>query len=353
METTHQIFFKNSKDMCEIDSNTIDLILTSPPYPMIEIWDPLFSSLNEDIKDFLQEQDGKTAFRLMHEELDKVWKESVRVLKEGGLVCINIGDATRTINKNFQLFPNHIKVAHFFQNNGFLSLPCILWRKPTNSPTKFMGSGMLPCNAYVTLEHEYILIFRKGENKRNYPPKSEGRYNSAYFWEERNKWFSDIWNDIRGTSQSLNSNKILREKSAAFPLKLPYRLINMFSIYGDTILDPFWGTGTTSLAAMASARNSIGYEINLEFMEIFKKNVEEIKRLTNSINNSRISQHIEFIKEYKKKNKKIIHNSINYKFPVITLQEKNLLLYSINNWIIDVNSYRIKHKKFDYNHMIN
>ncbi len=352
METTHQIFFKNSNDMSEIKSNIIDLIITSPPYPMIEMWDSLFSS-NKDIKDALQKQDGKTAFRLMHEELDKVWKESARVLKEGGFVCINVGDATRTINKNFQLFPNHIRISQFFQNNGFLSLPCILWRKPTNSPTKFMGSGMLPPNAYVTLEHEYILILRKGENKRKYPPNSESRYKSAYFWEERNKWFSDIWNDIRGTSQSLNNNKKLREKSAAFPLKLPYRLINMFSIYGDTILDPFWGTGTTSLAAMASARNSIGYEINLEFMEIFKKNVEEIKKLTNSINNSRMIQHIEFIKEFKKKNKKINHNSINYKFPVITQQEKNLLLYTIKNWNIDGNSYRINHKKFDYNNMIN
>ncbi len=352
METTHQIFFKNSNDMSEIKSNIIDLIITSPPYPMIEMWDSLFSS-NKDIKDALQKQDGKTAFRLMHEELDKVWKESARVLKEGGFVCINVGDATRTINKNFQLFPNHIRISQFFQNNGFLSLPCILWRKPTNSPTKFMGSGMLPPNAYVTLEHEYILILRKCENKRKYPPNSESRYKSAYFWEERNKWFSDIWNDIRGTSQSLNNNKKLREKSAAFPLKLPYRLINMFSIYGDTILDPFWGTGTTSLAAMASARNSIGYEINLEFMEIFKKNVEEIKKLTNSINNSRMIQHIEFIKEFKKKNKKINHNSINYKFPVITQQEKNLLLYTIKNWNIDGNSYRINHKKFDYNNMIN
>ncbi len=352
METTHQIFFKNSNDMSEIKSNIIDLIITSPPYPMIEMWDSLFSS-NKDIKDALQEQDGRTAFRLMHEELDKVWRESARVLKEGGFVCINVGDATRTINKNFQLFPNHIRISQFFQNNGFLSLPCILWRKPTNSPTKFMGSGMLPPNAYITLEHEYILILRKGENKRKYPPKSERRYKSAYFWEERNKWFSDIWTDLRGTSQSLNNNKKLREKSAAFPLKLPYRLINMFSIYGDTILDPFWGTGTTSLAAMASARNSIGYELNLEFMEIFKKNVEEIKKLTNSINNSRMIQHIEFIKEFKKKNKKINHNSINYKFPVITQQEKNLLLYSIKNWNIDGNSYRINHKKFDYDNMIN
>ena len=181
MDTTHQIFFKNSNDMGEIKSNTIDLIITSPPYPMIEMWDSLFSSLNIDIRDALQEQNGKTAFRLMHEELDKVWIESVRVIKEGGYVCINIGDATRSINNNFQLYPNHIKILAFFQRNGFSVLPSILWRKPTNSPTKFMGSGMLPPNAYITLEHEHILILRKGENKRKFPPKSETRYNSAYF----------------------------------------------------------------------------------------------------------------------------------------------------------------------------
>jgi len=347
MDTTHQIFFKNSNDMGEIKSNTIDLIITSPPYPMIEMWDSLFSSLNIDIRDALQEQNGKTAFRLMHEELDKVWSESVRVIKEGGYVCINIGDATRTINNNFQLYPNHVKILAFFQRNGFSVLPSILWRKPTNSPTKFMGSGMLPPNAYVTLEHEHILILRKGENKRKFPPKSEKRYNSAYFWEERNKWFSDTWNDIKGVSQSLNNNKKLREKSAAFPLKIPYRVINMFSVYGDTILDPFWGIGTTTLAAMASARNSIGYEINHEFMEIFKRNVEEIKKLTNSINNSRISQHIEFIKRYKKDGKQINYNSINYKFPVITQQEKDLLFYSIKNSNEQGNKFILNHKKFE------
>lgn len=358
METSHQIFLKNSNDMCEVVPNTVDLIITSPPYPMIEMWDSLFSSINEDIRKALQVQDqnGQRAFRLMHDELDKIWKETVRVLKSGGIVCINIGDATRKINKSFQLFPNHVKITNFFLKNGFIALPCILWRKPTNSPTKFLGSGMLPPNAYVTLEHEYILIFRKGNNKRNIPPKMKQRYYSAYFWEERNSWFSDVWTDIRGTSQKLNyshgkQNK-LRERSAAFPLKLPYRLINMFSIYGDTILDPFWGTGTTSLAAMASARSSIGYEINPEFMEIFKRNVREIKKLTNSINISRISQHIEFIKRYKKDRRKVNYNSINYKFPVITQQEKNILLYSIRNYNEKENKYIVNHEKFEYNHKV-
>ncbi|MHA1285470.1 MAG: DNA-methyltransferase [Promethearchaeota archaeon] len=334
--------------MRQTPSNTVDLLITSPPYPMIEMWDSTFSSLNEEIKYALEKENGKSAFNLMHKELDKIWKEVCRVIKPGGIVCINIGDATRTIKNNFQLFPNHIRIENFFINNGFIELPSILWRKPTNSPTKFMGSGMLPPNAYVTLEHEYILIFRKSALKRKIPPKSDTRYNSAYFWEERNKWFSDIWFDIRGMQQKLTEKENLRARSAAFPIEIPYRLINMFSIYGDTILDPFWGTGTTTLAAMISARNSIGYEINPDFMEIFKEKIKNIKELTDKINYKRLLEHIDFIKEYRESKKDIKYLSIYYKFPVITSQEIKILLYNIENIIKKNNIYILKHGKFKF-----
>ena len=352
METEHRIYFKKSSDMSEIESNTIDLMITSPPYPMIEMWDQLFSTLNEEIKQALEEEDSKKAFNLMHQELDNVWREVARVLKLGGIACINIGDATRKIGKNFQLFPNHVKITNFFQDNDFIELPCILWRKPTNSPNKFLGSGMLPPNAYVTLEHEYILIFRKGNIKRKVPPKSENRYNSAFFWEERNKWFSDVWEDIRGISQNLNKNnnnqKNIRKRSAAFPLEIPYRLINMFSLYKDLILDPFWGTGTTSLAAMISTRNSIGYEINSKFMELFKENMGKLRKLNSEINNNRIHQHLEFIKHYMNKDKDIKYNSAHYKFPVITKQEIDVLLYSIKNYSENENKFILNHQKFEF-----
>ncbi|MFM6984984.1 MAG: DNA methyltransferase [Chitinophagaceae bacterium] len=126
-------------------------------------------------------------FELMHQELDKVWKECFRVLTEGGFLCINIGDATRTINGNFKLYNNHSRIAQYCNSIGFNEMPCILWRKETNALNKFMGSGMLPCGAYVTLEHEYILIFRKG-SKRDYRKEVDknARKNSAFFWEERN-----------------------------------------------------------------------------------------------------------------------------------------------------------------------
>jgi DNA modification methylase len=352
METTHHIYFKNSSEMREVESNSIDLMITSPPYPMIEMWDSLFSSLNQKIKKALEEEKGREAYNLMHDELDKVWNEVVRLIKLGGIVCINIGDSTRKIGKNFQLYPNHVKVSNFFQQKGFIELPCILWRKPTNSPNKFLGSGMLPPNAYVTLEHEYILIFRKGQIKRNITSKLENRYNSAFFWEERNKWFSDIWEDIRGKSQILKTNnnnrKKLRERSAAYPLELPRRLINMYSLYKDTILDPFWGTGTTSLAAMISARNSIGYEINSEFMTIFKQKIENIKKLNLEIIDERLNQHINFIKNYQKKNKEIKYNSVYYKFPVITKQERDILLYEIKSINRTNNKFILNYEKHNF-----
>jgi len=352
METTHKLYFKNSSDMSEIESNSIDLMITSPPYPMIEMWDLLFSSLNDEIKQALKKEDGQNAFNLMHEELDKVWSETTRVLKSGGIACVNIGDATRKIGKIFQLFPNHVKITNFFRNNDCIELPCILWRKPTNSPNKFLGSGMLPPNAYVTLEHEYILIFRKGDVKRDLQPKSENRYHSAFFWEERNKWFSDIWKDIRGISQNLGKtnstqNKI-RERSAAYPLELPYRLINMFSLYKDTILDPFWGTGTTSLASMISARNSIGYEIKSDFMDIFKENIKKLKQLNSEIINNRLNQHIKFIKRYIKIVKDIKYSSVHYRFPVITKQEIDLLFYSIKDYREYENKFILNYQKFEY-----
>lgn len=351
MNTNHSIYFKDSSDMSELQSNSIDLMITSPPYPMIEMWDALFSSFNDDIKLALEEKDGKSAFNYMHEELDKVWREVARVLKSGGIACINIGDATRKIKNSFQLYPNHVKITNFFLNSDFNELPCILWRKPTNIPNKFLGSGMLPPNAYVTLEHEYILIFRKGKTKRKIPPKSKNRYNSAFFWEERNKWFSDIWKNIRGISQKLKADsgiqKNLRERSAAFPLELPYRLINMFSIYKDYILDPFWGTGTTSLASMISMRNSFGYELNTNFLEIFKKNVNNSKQLNIDINKKRLNNHIKFIDNYSKKGKDIKYKSIHYKFPVMTKQETNFLLYSIKDCKENRNKIIIDHETFN------
>lgn len=331
MITTHNLIFKNSQNMQSLKDESVDLIVTSPPYPMIEMWDEIFFNMNDKIKDYFNKNDYKTAFQLMHEELNKTWKECFRVLKDGGIIAINIGDATRTLNKNFQLFTNHVKIIEFMQSLGMQSLPPIIWRKTSNKPNKFMGSGMLPINAYVTLEHEYILIFRKGNKRKFNKEETIRRRESAFFWEERNKWFSDIWKDIVGENQTINKYyKTNRDRNAAFPLELALRLINMFSIYEDIILDPFLGTGTTTIASAILGRNSIGYEIDKSFENLIKERFNNLKIITEQYINNRINSHKKFIEDYtKQKNKSFKHYNENLRLPVMTSQEKEINFYSI------------------------
>lgn len=330
MKTQHSIYFGNSNNMREVDSKSVNLIVTSPPYPMIEMWDEQFSSSNSEIKEALQNGDGSKAYDLMHEELSKVWAEVNRVLVDGGIACINIGDATRKVNGAFQLYANHSKITGYFEKMGFQVLPLILWRKETNKPNKYMGSGMLPPSAYVTLEHEYILIFRKGTNRVFANADKENRQQSSYFWEERNIWFSDIWNNLKGVSQKLNHEK-LRERSAAYPFELAYRLINMYSLQGDTVLDPFFGTGTTMLAAMCAARNSIGYEIDPNFHDVINYRLDEVLNFSRKIVAERLQRHIEFVESRQKEKGELKHKSAHYGFPVMTRQEINISFPIIKN----------------------
>jgi DNA modification methylase len=329
MKTQHKIYFKSSSWMEDVEDNSVDLVVTSPPYPMIEMWDEIFSSQEPKIRTALENKNGNQAFELMHTILDSVWKEVYRVVKEGGFVCINIGDATRTLNGDFSLYPNHMRILHCFLNLGFTALPCILWRKQTNAPNKFMGSGTLPAGAYVTLEHEYILIFRKG-SKREFKTKQEKkqRYESSMFWEERNNWYSDVWFDIKGTSQTLNGKKS-RIRSAAYPFELAYRLVNMYSIKSDYVLDPFLGTGTTIGACIASGRNSIGYEIDKAFKDIINESLNDISFLSNHCMLNRINNHLSFVKKRLFEQKPFKHKNTYYGFPVITSQEKELLFSEV------------------------
>jgi DNA modification methylase len=330
--------------MENIEDKSITLVITSSPYPIIELWDPLFSLQNSAIDQALNNNNGSLAFDLMHKELDEVWNEVFRVLCDGGIACINVGDATRKIGVDFQLYSNHSRILTHCIEVGFQTLPSILWRKPTNAPNKFMGSGMLPPGAYVTLEHEHILILRKG-GKREFKTEKEkkNRRESAFFWEERNVWFSDIW-DIGGISQSLESEDT-RSRSAAYPFELAYRLVNMFSVKNDTVLDPFLGTGTTTLAAMSTGRNSIGYEINSKFKEIIYSRVEDIVSFSNKRIEDRLKNHKEFVQNRMKDGKELKYKNIHYKFPVVTKQEIELYfnkLLNINK--IGSNIFEITHE---------
>ena len=407
MKTQHQFFFSDSRNMVDLKNESVDLIVTSPPYPMIQMWDSLFGflkgsalevfptsrvhkklensnkiSIDDKISQALTAEQGAKAFELMHKELDKTWAESHRVLKEGGFACINIGDATRTVGNNFQLYSNHSRIIQQFKKLRFYTLPMILWHKKTNAPNKFMGSGMLPAGAYITLEHEYILIFRKGpkrtfktkkginpmdfeksatleifptskiNKKQNNSNKTDIniRQKSAFFWEERNKWFSDIWFDMPGASQNLQ-NKNLRKRSGAFPLELAHRLICMYSLQSDTVLDPFAGAGTTALSAITNGRNSVSFEIDKSFKPYIMDRLATSQKQINNKISQRLLDHIRYAKDYAFKKSKMKYKNRHYGFPVMTAQEQALqfpFLKSINlldnNLISAEHSFMVKDK---------
>jgi DNA modification methylase len=296
---------------------------------MIEMWDGIFTKQNKSVGEALGADNGRMAFELMHQELDKVWNEVRRVLKNGGIACVNIGDATRTIDGHFALYTNHARILTHMQQIGFSALPAIIWRKQTNAPNKFMGSGMMPPGAYVTLEHEYILILRKGNKKElKSNEEKQTRRESAFFWEERNNWFSDVWMDLKGTSQNLFDSKS-RNRSAAYPFELPYRLISMFSLKGDTVLDPFLGIGTTMYAAIAAGRNSVGYEIDAHLYPSIISQLSEITLFSNKRINERLTSHCDFVDNYLAEKGALKHMNTKYMFPVMTKQETEILLNEV------------------------
>ena len=325
METRHRLIISDARNMNGIPSESVDFVVTSPPYPMIEMWDGLFSDLSNDVKDCLAQENGNAAFEAMHVELDKVWSELNRVLKPGSFACVNIGDATRTVGGRFQLYPNHARIVSSFRNFGFDTLPVILWRKQTNATNKFMGSGMLPSGAYVTVEHEYILIFRQGAKREVCSPsENEARMESSFFWEERNKWFSDLW-DFKGASQGLRHSE-LRTRSAAFPIELAYRLVNMYSLCGDTVLDPFMGTGTTALAAIACGRNSLGMELESDFCAYILDQEKAFAQTANELVTARILAHKAFVSERRLSKGELKYVNKHHGFPVMTRQETGMIL---------------------------
>jgi DNA modification methylase len=329
MITHHSVIYSDSKRMDAVPSESVNLMVTSPPYPMIQMWDELFARQNSHVRKALEKENATDAFELIHSILDPIWAEIYRVLKFGGFACINIGDATRTIKGNFVLYPNHMRILKQLLELGFTALPDILWRKQTNAPNKFMGSGMLPAGAYVTLEHEYILIVRKGPKRLFKKEKDKkNRRESAIFWEERNVFYSDIWFDIKGTTQALKKTDT-RSRSAAYPFEMAYRLINMYSAKGDVVLDPFLGTGTTTYAAMASGRNSIGYEIDAAFRDTMGEFKNEIVPFSNRYIQNRLLRHIQFVIQRIREKGPLKHQNNYYGFPVMTSQERELILNEI------------------------
>lgn len=240
-----------SSERMPLPDASVHLVLTSPPYPLVEMWDEAFERWTGVA------HDDRAFYRACHEALGRVWRECARVLAPGGLAVVNVGDATRSGPDGFRLYANHVAVTEAFEAAGMTPLVPILWKKPTNKPNAFLGSGFLPPNAYVTLDCEHVLVFRKG-GPRAFAPKETMRRASEISKAERDAWFTQVW-DLRGERQARDD---LARRSGAFPLAFADRLVRMFSVLGDTVLDPFAGTGTTLRAAAAAGRASVGFEVD-------------------------------------------------------------------------------------------
>jgi DNA modification methylase len=280
MQTEHKIILGNSQHMTELADSSVHLMVTSPPCPMIKMWDvpfaktdPTIAGLWQELTTACKEETVKQIYERMHTNLAEVWREAYRALIDGGIACINIGDATRTVDGKFRLFANHSKIIEHCEQTGFTTLPYVLWKKPTTKPKykgkgAFLGSGFLPPNAYVTLDCEFILLFRKGK-LREFAPHDPRRYDSTFTKKQRDEWFSQIWT-LKGTRQTENH---IERRTAAFPEEIANRLIRMFSVKGDTVLDPFIGSGATTLAAMHAGRNSVGYETDESLLPLMEKKI--------------------------------------------------------------------------------
>jgi len=328
-DTSHAVVIGDSADLSFVADGSIALVVTSPPYPMIAMWDDHFRARDPAIGRALDAGDGAGAFELMHRDLDRVWAEVRRVLCDGGVACINVGDAVRTLDGAFQLYPNHARILEAGRKLAFETLPTVVWRKTTNAPNKFMGSGMLPAGAYVTLEHEHILVLRKNGHRRFGAAEARmRRRESAYFWEERNAWFSDLW-DAHAVRQAL-ADEGTRKRSAAYPFEIAWRLILMHSVKGDTVLDPFLGTGTTVLAAMAAGRNSIGVEIDPSLAAAVRSAAATLKDGANALIRARLAAHERFVAQRVREGKPPGHTNRPHGFAVMTSQEEDLAIELID-----------------------
>jgi site-specific DNA-methyltransferase (adenine-specific) len=257
MRTCHKIIIGDSRSMRAVPSESVHLIITSPPY-----W---------QLKDY--GKGNQIGFNDTYEEyinnLNLVWSECHRVLHQGCRLCVNIGDqfARSVYYGRYKVIPIRTEIIKFCESSGFDYMGAIIWQKVTTCNTTggatVMGSFPYPRNGIIKIDYEFILLFKKYGEAPLISKTNKER--SILTQEQWNLYFTGHWN-FPGEKQD--------KHLAMFPEELPKRLIRMFSFVGDVVLDPFLGSGTTSLAARSLHRNSIGYEINEEYLPIIKEKLE-------------------------------------------------------------------------------
>ena len=258
--TKHKLILGDARDLSSISDGSVHLVVTSPPY-----WN--LKRYNEHPNQMGHIDD----YELFLEELNKVWKECFRVLAPGGrLVCV-VGDVclSRKQHGRHVVVPLHADICVGCRKIGFDNLNPIIWHKISNASyevsngSKFLGKPYEP-NAIIKNDIEFILMQRKPGGYRQ--PTLEQRDKSRIAKQEFDDWFRQFWN-ITGAST--------KQHPAPFPLELAHRLVRMFSFDGDTVLDPFGGSGTTSLAAIKTGRNSIMVDIDPAYLEMAKNRLQK------------------------------------------------------------------------------
>lgn len=263
-KTTHVLNLGDARSLEWIESGTVHLIVTSPPYWTLKTYNEHPGQLGSI--------DQYEAFL---DELDRVWAECSRVLAPGGRLCCVVGDVCVSRRKNkgrHWVAPLHADIQVRARDFGLDNLTPILWYKIANGATEAVGNGTgyygkpYQPNGIIKNDVEYILLLRKGGQYRK--PNQTQKILSMLTKEEQRSWYRSIWTDLRGASTRAGH-------PAPYPVELASRLIRMFSFAGDTILDPFLGTGATSVAAIREGRNSVGNEIDSEYFGLAAQSAEQ------------------------------------------------------------------------------
>lgn len=263
----HKFVLGDAREKKLFEDESVHLILTSPPYWNLKKYRDNKNQLG-DIADY----------RLFLMELKKVIENSYNSLVQGGRMICVVGDVLLSRKKNngtHSVMPLHASIQELAVKIGFSNLTPIIWNKisnikfEVNNGSSFLGKPYEP-NGIIKSEIEYILMLRKPGGYRK--PSKEARSLSIISDEDHKKWFKQIWSDVTGAST--------KEHPAPYPLELAQRLIKMYSFVGDTVLDPFLGSGTTSIAAAFNGRNSIGIEVDENYLE---KSINRFNKETNSL----------------------------------------------------------------------
>jgi len=262
LETHHRLILGDARELTRHVREPVHLVVTSPPY-----WD-----LKEYAGDAGDAQLGHISGREgFLAELRKVWQACFDLIEPGGRLCIVVGDVCRSRRHHGRhlVEPLHAYLQVQCQDIGFDPLTPIVWSKIANATTEVAGNGggffgkPYEPNAIIKNDIEFILLFRKGGGYRH--PTQEQRDLSLIERDDYHAWFRSIWSDVTGEPQ--------REHPAPFPVEVARRLIGMFSFVGDTVLDPFCGTGNTIRAAMAQHRNSVGVEVEPTYASVARKRI--------------------------------------------------------------------------------